>query len=323
MVLCAESFAIPISKNSVYPWEVHGSSLAETWILTEKTSPSVSERVAQRIKDRNRKLVHLCIWKKPHRGKRLARPGARAAGWEARANLLPTAAASRARQPNSRWEKGQGGQGGKVPWAGAVCPWQSCRGAGGAGLVPRRALTAWPRPRRVPAALYALRSGRAGGAESRPPPSPRLPRTISPSPPAALRRAEITAIQLESFGNTTQRAGSCRAITPACACASARPRDRGTRRVEGAERERASLFRDSGTGAALNTRVCCGQESRRLGTVRTSHSSLCSAFEPCSALCFTRGPLKSLWLVHGAPASGRRAAKSLLPLHMRQLFFQG
>lgn len=32
-------------------------------VLTEKTSPSVSDRVAQRIKDTNRKLVHLCIWK--------------------------------------------------------------------------------------------------------------------------------------------------------------------------------------------------------------------------------------------------------------------
>lgn len=63
MVLSAASFATPIAKNSAYPREVHGSLPAETRILTEKTSPSVSERVAQRIKDRNRKLVHLCIWK--------------------------------------------------------------------------------------------------------------------------------------------------------------------------------------------------------------------------------------------------------------------
>lgn len=75
MVLSAASCATPLSKHSVYPWEAHGSSLAETRILTEKTSPSVSERAAQRIRDRNRRLVHLCIWKKAQRGKGSACPG--------------------------------------------------------------------------------------------------------------------------------------------------------------------------------------------------------------------------------------------------------
>lgn len=107
-----------------------------------------------------------------------------------------------------------------MSWGGvslAELPWRGRSGAGPtagshcmAAAPPRsrRALCAAERPRR----------------RSREPPtaSPRLPRTISPSPPAALRRAEITAIQLESFGNTTQRAGSCRAITPAL-CLRLRP----------------------------------------------------------------------------------------------------
>lgn len=325
MALSAVSFATPTSKNSVHRWEARGgSSLAETRILTEKTSPSVSERVAQRIKDRNRTPVHLCICKKPQRGKRAARPGVRA-------KRLPG--------PGSPVPAGRrAGAGGTLSWG--VCPSQSCRGEAGAGLVPRRALTAWPRPRRAPAALYGQRSGRAGSRE------PRAAHRLPPPPPgrspAALGRAEITAIQLEALGSTTRGAGSCsegcqRALCP-------RPRGTGERaslirdprgdrgvniaaqrpkggqgsahrcsETQGETGERASLLRDPGTGGCL-----------REGTWE-NHSALpCSAAERCSS----RGsPAARCHLFEWCPASStRRGALESVPpaaLWLGRHFFRG
>lgn len=154
------------------------------------------------------------------------------------ANLLPTAAAG------ARQGEGPGEQGGKYLEAGRCVP-------GGAGLVARRALSAWPRPRRAPAALY--------GAQSRPQPPPASP---GPCPPAtaALGRAGITAIQLELLGSTMQGA----AIPPALC-----PPHRGTR-VRAGDEHHLSLVRPSGTPV-------CSHGSGDSEDFRQLCSALCSS----------------------------------------------
>lgn len=206
MVLSAASCATPLSKHSVYPWEAHGSSLAETRILTEKTSPSVSERAAQRIRDRNRRLVHLCIWKKAQRGKGSACPGhGRRAGERGQPSPHCGCRGSAGRRA--------GGTGGKVPWGGAVCPWRS-----GAGRTAGSQCMAAAPPR----------SRRALWSPEPPTASPRLPRAMPPRH----RRSR----QGRNHGNPIRAtwkhdAGSCHPPCPVPAASG----------DEGAGRGRASL----------------------------------------------------------------------------------
>lgn len=189
MVLSAASFATPISKSGVYPRDAHGSSLAQTRILTEKTSPSVSERVAQRIKDRNSKPVHLCICKKARRGERCLPRGT---GGEAG----PSQPAPQGREKSRGWVPCSGAATllrGRVPRSAAVAR---------SGLVPRRLSPHG----RAPAALYAP------GAAQR---LPRLPRT---RPPAAAPRGWSLRNPARALGSGEPRAAARNSNTATLPC---------------------------------------------------------------------------------------------------------
>lgn len=214
-----------------------------TWVLTDKTSPNVSDRAAQRMKDRKRKLAHLCICKET------------VPGWVLRVThrlCPPAAGGSRAEHPLGRtgwlqivWHP-------KSPWGGKGKGWEGqylepgrddllltalhwvLAGNDGVDVVVRggpqcMAPGSWhgsegtarhgkalhTRPH-VPSALYGLRSCRSRGPLSwegrqEPPTAPlRLPWVIFPHQATALGRVKNDS---NSIRGIWKHDTGCREIT--------------------------------------------------------------------------------------------------------------
>lgn len=233
--------------------------------------------------------------KKPHRGECFACPGARAAGGEVRAKLLPSAAAG-ARQPHSRREQGR--QRGTLSWGRvslAALPWRGGAGPGwshGELSLHGRGRAALP-PRFM-------------GCGAAVPPEPRAAHRLPPPPPGRFPRFRkgrnygnpIRGPWKHDAGSREPQRGRLALPCPVPAPPPARPPARGVGAPAGTGvREgntRAFRRLRCGSSAKHTCCVCCWRARVTAFGDGEGFTQLGSACEPCSSPGFTRGPLKSL-----------------------------